>query len=85
MTAKKDIATMYTIVLLGILAGGMILFWLSKGQTALQIAIGIVIASFYVVWGILRHREEGDLHPKVVIEYVLVAAIAVVLLLTLAV
>lgn len=85
MMAKKRLASFYMLVLVGMLVSGTVLIWKARGQTPLQIAIGVITAGFYILWGILRHWQEGDLHPKIVVEYVLVAAIAVVLLLTLAV
>ena len=71
-------------ILLCILAGGAFTFWYARGNTPMQLAVGILTALAYVIWGMLHHSQKGDLHVRVVLEYVLVACIAVVLLVTLA-
>ncbi|MCL4200689.1 hypothetical protein KJZ67_05125 [Patescibacteria group bacterium] len=80
----KNGAFLHTIVLFTILFGGTFTFWFARGNTALQLAIGVVTTIAYVAWGIIHHSLKGDLHRKVVIEYVLVGLIAIVLLTTLA-
>lgn len=75
---------LHTIVLFTILLGGIFTFWFAKGNTSLQLTIGTVTTMAYVAWGIIHHSLKGDLHRKVVIEYVLVGLIAIVLLTTLA-
>lgn len=68
------------IVLLLILAAGAALFFWSQGNTGLQLMIGIVTSVAYVAWGIIHHMMQGDLHRKVVIEYVFIGGIAITLL-----
>lgn len=68
------------IVLLLILAGGVATFLMAQGNTGLQLLIGILISVAYVAWGIIHHVMQGDLHRKVVIEYVFIGGIAVTLL-----
>lgn len=80
---KQD-TIMHTLVLFCILAGGAAMFWYGQGNVALQLAAGIVTSVAYVAWGIIHHAIAGDLHRKVVIEYVLVGLIAIVILATLA-
>lgn len=75
---------MHTFVLLSILLGGFVTFLYATGDTMLQIITGTVTAAAYVAWGIIHHAMEGDLHRNIVVEYVLIGAIAVVILLTLA-
>ncbi len=70
------------IVLVIILFAGIFTFWGANGDKTMQMYIGIATAISYVLWGIIYHSLEGDLHPKVVIEYCLVGSIAIVLLLT---
>jgi hypothetical protein len=81
---KKKSQMIHGLVLLLILSGGAFTFWYATGNTKLQLLAGIVTSAAYVAWGIIHHALEGDLHPKVVIEYVLIGLIAIVLLLTLA-
>lgn len=81
---KKYHQLIYVIVLLFILAGGALTFWYAAGNTRLQLLAGLVTTLAYVAWGIIHHMSQGDLHRNVVIEYILIGAIAIVLLLTLA-
>jgi hypothetical protein len=41
-------------------------------------AIGIA----YVLWGIFHHHIEGDLHPRVLLEYIIMAMLASSILLS---
>lgn len=68
------------IILLAIIAIGVISFISVRGNAGLQFFIGLTTAIAYVFWGIIHHSIEGDLHKKIVVEYVLIAAIAVLLL-----
>ena len=72
------------LVLLAILAGGVGTFFYVRSDHVLQLAAAGATAAAYVLWGIIHHAVQKDLHPKIVIEYMLIGAIAVVLLLTLA-
>jgi len=54
------------------------IFWFSylpQGQFVIILAMAIG----YVFWGIFHHYEHKDLHAKIIWEYVLVAALAVIL------
>jgi len=64
-----------------ILIIGSLTFFSLAGNPQLRIVTGIAMATAYVVWGIFHHAASGDLHLRVVIEYVLVGAIALVFLL----
>lgn len=70
------------IVLFIILLTGIWTFWGAQNDKVMQMYIGVATAISYVLWGMIYHSLEGDLHPKVVIEYCLVGAIAIVLMLT---
>ncbi len=52
------------------------IFWFSF-QPAVQLIIIIAMSVSYVVWGIIHHYEHKDLHPKIVLEYILVAMLAI--------
>lgn len=71
------------IVLVAMLALGMAGFFYVSPNHQLQLAIGVATSIGYVLWGILHHTAKGELHRKIVIEYVLIGAIAIILLLTL--
>lgn len=80
---KQD-RLLHAAVLIIILVGGTATFWYAKGDTNLQLIVGSLVSAAYVAWGIIHHALIGDLHRKIVIEYVLVGLIAVVLLATVA-
>lgn len=70
------------LVLIAILVIGVWMFFQATGDRSLQLTIGIATSIAYVLWGIIHHQIQGDLHRRVVIEYILLGAIAVLLLMT---
>lgn len=70
------------IVLLLILISGVLTFWGVSPDRALQTWVGAATTVSYVIWGVIYHALEGDMHPKVIAEYILVGAIAMVVLAT---
>ncbi|MBI4032973.1 MAG: hypothetical protein HY377_00415 [Candidatus Blackburnbacteria bacterium] len=57
---------------------GFIAFSYDKAfQSALTLALGIS----FIVWGIVHHFIHDDLHPRVVLEYIMSAALGTVVLL----
>lgn len=71
---------LHFIVLLLILSAGVGMFFSARGNTALQLVIGVVTSIAYIAWGIIHHCLQGDFHRKVVIEYVFIGGIAITLL-----
>lgn len=67
-------------VLLIIIGLGAISFIISIGDKELQFKIILATSSFYVIWGIVHHFLEKTLYPKIVIEYIAVALLAIVIL-----
>ncbi len=82
--AKKTYPWLHSVVLFLILVGGALMFYYTSGNQPMQLASGIATCICYVLWGITHHALKGDLHRKIVIEYLLIGAIAIVLLATLA-
>ncbi len=78
---KREMIIQYLVLVL-ILIAGIVSFYLVRGNPAMQFRIGIVTSISYVVWGILHHTLEHNLHKKIVVEYLLIGAIAIVLLAT---
>ncbi len=72
--------TLHFIVLLLILSAGVGMFFVARGDTVLQLVIGMVTSIAYIAWGIIHHVMQGDFHRKVVIEYVFIGGIAITLL-----
>jgi len=79
---KKWISVTNFTILAIILISTVLLFLLVQDNKSLQVRIGILLSVLYVSWGIIHHSMIGSLHPKVVIEYLLVGAIAVTLIIT---
>lgn len=73
---------MHFLVLVAMLAVGILTFIYVRPNTTLQLLVGIVTASAYVLWGLIHHAIQKDLHQKIVVEYFLIGAIAIVLLVT---
>lgn len=72
----------YLVLVLGLGFGG-IAYFLTMGQAVIQAGVVIATGLFYILWGAVHHAREGDFHLKVILEYTLIAALAVTLLLTL--
>lgn len=70
----------HLLILYSILAGGVATFFATAGNTLAQRIVGVVTTISYVLWGILHHSVKGDLHAKVVVEYILLGCIALLLL-----
>ncbi|MBI2611203.1 hypothetical protein HYW54_00465 [Candidatus Gottesmanbacteria bacterium] len=68
------------IFLLSILVGGVISFLVLSGNAEKQFQVVLMTAILYFLWGIAHHHLEGDLHIKIVIEYLLISILSVILL-----
>ncbi len=78
----KQTTLIHLFILLAMLGFAVWAFVSAAPNVVLQLGIGIASAFAYVVWGIFHHAVLHDLHPKIVIEYILVGTIAIVLLMT---
>lgn len=65
--------TVYYISLVTILCLGFLLAYTSTDR-GFQIGVTISTTFFYVLWGIVHHLINHDLHAKIVIEYILIGA-----------
>lgn len=68
------------LVLAVFLGLALVLFYLADGNHQYQFKIAIFTSALYFIWGVIHHRLEGDLHPRIVVEYLLIALLAVILL-----
>jgi hypothetical protein len=59
-----------------ILSLGFGLFWYFRYLREVQVVITLLMAGAYVLWGVIHHSIKKDLHWQVVVEYVAVAAVA---------
>lgn len=68
----------YFTLLCIMLAGLWGIFWFDH-LPALQFGIVVSLGVSYVVWGIIHHWFHKDLHLKIVLEYALIAIMAVLI------
>ncbi|MBI4067650.1 hypothetical protein HY407_04655 [Candidatus Gottesmanbacteria bacterium] len=66
--------------LLSILSLGIISYFFLSPYPEKQYAAVIITAILYIIWGIAHHLLEGDLHIKIVVEYILIALLSIMLL-----
>lgn len=73
----------YYLILFSGLILGLVAFFGFFGLPKLRQEAVIGLCLFYFLWGISHHLFEKNLHIKIVIEYLLIAAIACIILLSL--
>ena len=67
----------YILLLLGFGVGSLVFYRLRNvGQE--QFLVIIFLVGFYLVWGIIFHSLKKDLDRKLLLEYLVIAAIAAV-------
>ncbi len=71
------------LVLVFILIFGALAFLYYQRFPQAQIVSLFLTASFYVLWGIIHHYLEGDLHLRIILEYVAVALLGFLVLFSL--
>jgi hypothetical protein len=67
------------LALAAILSVGLGLFFLFDYNRGIQIGIVILLATLYVAWGALHHSLRKEFHLRILVEYLLVAILASVL------
>ncbi|MEK7526328.1 MAG: hypothetical protein AAB546_02520 [Patescibacteria group bacterium] len=66
--------------LFGIFVCGILGFWLYSYDRKFQMAVAVAVAVSYVVWGAVHHYLHKDLYWEVLFEYVMFAAVGLVVL-----
>ena len=74
----KHLQLLHYLVLGIILSVGLAFVSYYSGNPNQQFTIIMLTGALYVLWGLILHAVEGDLHPKIVVEYVLIAMLAVI-------
>lgn len=74
----------YLVLVFILLFGGFSFLYFQANPQA-QIMSAFLTASFYVLWGIVHHLLEGNLHLRIVIEYVAVSLLGFLILYSLSV
>ena len=69
--------------LIGIFMAGVYGFFYFSFDKYFQIAIAIALAFSYVSWGIMHHTSHKDLYLEVAIEYIVIASLGLVVILSL--
>jgi uncharacterized membrane protein YidH (DUF202 family) len=71
------------LTLYGILFAGLLAFIIFSYDRLFQIGVLVAMAVGYVAWGIIHHAIHKNLHLSVVLEYLVVAALGLVVVLSL--
>lgn len=71
---------LHYLVLVVSLLSAVVLFFLFSSNHRIQFNVAIMTAVTYFIWGMVHHYLEDDLHPKIMVEYLLIALLAVFLL-----
>lgn len=45
----------------------------------LQFSVLLTMAVCYIIWGIIHHNQHGDLHLKIILEYILVGLLGILI------
>lgn len=68
------------LVLIFILSFGTLTFFFFRQIPQKQILSVFLTATFYVFWGIIHHYLKGDLHLRIVLEYIAVAILGFIII-----
>jgi hypothetical protein len=55
------------------------IFWFSYNPL-MQMSIIVAMAICFIAWGVVHHQEHRDLHIKVIMDYILYALLAVLIM-----
>lgn len=69
--------------LFAILVIGFIAFWLFSYDRLLETATAVSVAVSYFMWGVIHHHIRSELHILIVLEYLVVALLGLVIVLSL--
>lgn len=81
MKRKLNEHNLYYISLFAILAFGLFLILSLSPNKQLQLTVFAIVSVFYVIWGLLHHYMNHELNSKIVVEYILIAALGTAIML----
>jgi len=55
-----------------IFGGGLLFVLLAKGNANVQVLFLLMIAFIYFIWSMVHHYVHHELHPRIVVEYILI-------------
>jgi hypothetical protein len=67
------------LILISALIFAIWFFYSFQGNPQYQFNLVIILSLFYFIWGFVYHRIKGDLHPKIMIEYLLIAVLTIII------
>ena len=67
----------YYVSLIAINTLGVILTALLAFDHRMQLAVVVLMTMFGTAWALIHHHLEHDLHPKIVVEYVLMGCLGI--------
>lgn len=73
-----EYATIMALVLF--LSVGVLLFYFFSANPQLQYLLVMTLSFCYFLWGLAFHHVKGDLHLKIMLEYLTIALLAILLL-----
>lgn len=79
--SKKTKHIGHRITLILILGLGFLGLVLADPNKKLQTEILVLASVFYLIWGLTHHHQNHSLNSKIVIEYILIAALGLAALL----
>lgn len=79
-TTQDSLFHFIVLIIILVLGSAFILYF--RADNLMQIYTTITLSVAYVLWGVIHHLKIGDLHLKIVTEYVLIAALGSLILLT---
>jgi len=82
MFKKDPLRLDYLVLAVGLITGSAA-YIIFQTQRPLEIITICSLGLFYFLWGIWHHWREKELHVKIILEYLLIAVLATVLLLSL--
>lgn len=72
-------STIDFILLILILGAGLVGFYSFNHQPTWQLLVISLTAGGYVIWGVWHHVRQGSFYWQVLLEYLLIAALVIVL------
>lgn len=75
----KEHSSHYLSLIFILFCGGLAFVFFQR-VPQIQIISLFFTASFYVLWGIIHHYLEGDLHIRIILEYLSVALLGFLIL-----
>lgn len=80
MRRETHLHLFHYLILAVILLFGISTFFFFAGNKNTQFLIVLATSALYFLWGIFHHLIEGDLHPKIMVEYLLIALLSIFLM-----